>query len=54
LLGGPATFAHDNATLNINVYNNNNNNSFGPAEANDRSPTVIRVRKVGGGALTDF
>jgi len=26
LLGGPATFAHDNATLNINVYNNNNNN----------------------------
>jgi len=25
LLGGPATFARDNATLNINVYNNNNN-----------------------------
>jgi len=27
LLGGPATFAHDNATLNINIYNNNNNNN---------------------------
>jgi len=27
LLGGPATFARDNATLNINVYNNNNNNN---------------------------
>jgi len=27
LLGGPATFARDNATLNINVYNNNNNNT---------------------------
>jgi len=28
LLGGPATFARDNATLNINVYNNNNNNMY--------------------------
>jgi len=28
LLGGPATFARDNATLNINVYNNNNNNNM--------------------------
>jgi len=27
LLGGPATFARDNATLNINVYNNNNTNT---------------------------
>jgi len=26
LLGGPATFARDNATLDINVYNNNDNN----------------------------
>jgi len=25
LLVGPATFARDNATLNINVYNTNNN-----------------------------
>jgi len=30
LLGGPATFARDNATLNINVYNNNNNNNSQP------------------------
>jgi len=27
LLGGPATFARDNATLNINVYNNKKNNN---------------------------
>jgi len=36
LLGGPATFARDNATLNINVYNNNNNNYSKERRENDR------------------